>query len=255
MKTADLISSFLNNEMTLEQERQFLLSVAASDSLRLSLKSQFMLDRIVSDQVLHAHVPEPLRASIFAQAAAVSVPAHSISSSIPSEPAAESRIARLFGRAAMMAVLVVGGYAAGYFSQASPEASGMPAANAPAVTTPAQSLPAVAPQVDPATSAAPDAEPVQAKAAQAVEPGHRVANRTATVSRPEHRVDAAPAAGVQANTEPATNATGTTVNADGSNGAEHSPQGSARFQQTITKPSKSPDQGSVTQQPRSPQTP
>ena len=50
MNTADLITSFFNNEMSPDQERQFLLSVASSDSLRLGLKSHVMLDKILQEQ-------------------------------------------------------------------------------------------------------------------------------------------------------------------------------------------------------------
>ncbi len=70
MQTADLITAFLNNEMTAEQERQFLLSVAASDSLRLGLKSHVMVDRIFQKQLAEAHVAADVKAKIFAEMSA-----------------------------------------------------------------------------------------------------------------------------------------------------------------------------------------
>lgn len=118
MKTADLISSYLNNEMTPEQERRFLLSVAASDSLRLSLKSHFMLDRIVVTQALDAHVPDRVRENILAQAAASVAGGSPAVHHAQAEPTvhAPSRLGTLFGRGALLALLVTGGYAAGYMT-------------------------------------------------------------------------------------------------------------------------------------------
>jgi hypothetical protein len=68
MATADLITSFLSNEMSPEREREFLLSVAASDTLRLELKSHMLLDRILLGQAQRARVPDGVRATIFAAA-------------------------------------------------------------------------------------------------------------------------------------------------------------------------------------------
>jgi hypothetical protein len=68
MTTADLITSFLDNEMSPNQEREFLLSVAASDSLRLELKSHVMLDRIFTQQAQRTQVPDAIRSTILAQA-------------------------------------------------------------------------------------------------------------------------------------------------------------------------------------------
>jgi hypothetical protein len=127
MKTADLISSYLNNEMTPEQERRFLLSVAASDSLRLSLKSHFMLDRIVVTQALDARVPDRLRENILSQAAASVAGTPPVQHAQP-EPAVHppSRLGRLFGRGALLALLVTGGYAAGYLTHPGEGAASIP---------------------------------------------------------------------------------------------------------------------------------
>jgi len=71
MNTADLITSFFNNELNPEQERQFLLTVAASDSMRLGLKSHVMLDRILAERAKEVHVPDSVRNVIFAEAGAM----------------------------------------------------------------------------------------------------------------------------------------------------------------------------------------
>lgn len=71
MNTADLITSFFNNEMSPEQERQFLVSVASSDSLRLGLKSHVMLDKILQDQSASSRVSPETRGTIMREAAIV----------------------------------------------------------------------------------------------------------------------------------------------------------------------------------------
>lgn len=71
MNTADLITSFFNNEMSPDQERQFLLSVASSDSLRLGLKSHVMLDKILQEQSNQSRVSSQVRMNIMKQAAVV----------------------------------------------------------------------------------------------------------------------------------------------------------------------------------------
>lgn len=147
MKTADLITSYLNNEMTPEQERQFLLSVAASDSMRLSLKSHVMLDRIVTNQVQHTHVPESLRNAIFTQMA-VSMPASAPAANPAASPHAPSSDAMRggwrffdgtsswFGRGALVALFTLAGFAAGYLAH--PEIEEKP--TAASHSAPAQSM-------------------------------------------------------------------------------------------------------------------
>ncbi|MBL7989131.1 MAG: hypothetical protein JNJ94_13790 [Chlorobi bacterium] len=71
MNTADIITSFFNNELSAEQERQFLLSVAASDSMRLGLKSHVMLDKILADNASDLHISDSVRNTIFAEAESV----------------------------------------------------------------------------------------------------------------------------------------------------------------------------------------
>ena len=69
MNTADLITSFFNNELSPDQERQFLLSVASSDSLRLGLKSHVMLDKILSEEVGNSRISPNVRAKVMQEAA------------------------------------------------------------------------------------------------------------------------------------------------------------------------------------------
>lgn len=100
MATADLITAFLSNEMSPDRERQFLLSVAASDALRLELKSHLMLDRMMGERAQNARVPDAVRMAIFAQAGIATA-------SAPSADAATH--ASNAGRAAM--------HATGFFSR------------------------------------------------------------------------------------------------------------------------------------------
>lgn len=131
MATADQITSFLNNEMSPEQERGFLLTVASSDSLRLELKSHVMLDRIFVAQTERAEVPEAVRGLIFAQAG-VSIDGSRADDAPRSNGAVEAgrRFSRAFMsrfvRGGMVLLVASSGFAAGYFSRSS---------DAPAVTS------------------------------------------------------------------------------------------------------------------------
>jgi hypothetical protein len=168
MKTADLITSYLSNEMTPEQERQFLLSVAASDSLRLSLKSHVMLDKIVTNQIQRAHVPETVRDAIFNQMSASMNGAASLGGSAAAAQSgagdSASIVGRIFqsaagrfGRGVLLALLTFGGFTAGYLTHSeltpAPTVATVPAQNAPSgrpdhrsaepvTTTPADAVPA-----------------------------------------------------------------------------------------------------------------
>jgi hypothetical protein len=123
MNTGDLITSFLNNEMNPAQEREFLLSVAASDTQRLALKSHVMLDRVLSQQVQRASVPDSVRGVIFSAAAASlaePLPAPQAASKTPAaEGGFASRLRAFATRAAMPMVatmMTVAGFAAGYYT-------------------------------------------------------------------------------------------------------------------------------------------
>ncbi len=117
MNTADLISSYLNNEMTPDQERQFLLSVAASDQLRLALKSHVMLDRVILRQAQDTHVPHGIRSAILAEAStALTVPGGA------GRGASGGGLGKRFPGASMTNGLValgiaIGVFAGGYFTR------------------------------------------------------------------------------------------------------------------------------------------
>lgn len=101
MATADLITDFLSNDMSPERERQFLLSVAASDALRLELKSHLMVDRILVDRVQTARVPETVRSTIFAAAgiaAGQALTADAAAKPVPSVDRAPTPRASFFSR-------------------------------------------------------------------------------------------------------------------------------------------------------------
>lgn len=71
MNSADILTSFFNNELSPEQERQFLLSVASSDAMRLDLKSHVMLDKMLGEDSRAANVSPEVRKTILKQAAVV----------------------------------------------------------------------------------------------------------------------------------------------------------------------------------------
>ena len=65
MNNFDRVYSFFNNEMTLDQEREFLISVASKDSLRREIKSQVLLDCILQNYLINTNIDEQVRSNIF----------------------------------------------------------------------------------------------------------------------------------------------------------------------------------------------
>ena len=131
MNTADLITSFFNNEMSPDQERQFLLSVASSDSLRLGLKSHVMLDKILNEQAGKARISSGVRANVMKEAALVAAAAgsfateealaqkESVVKSSVADTKSQSTIARRvphWASGALVMLLSVGSFFVGYYS-------------------------------------------------------------------------------------------------------------------------------------------
>jgi len=117
MNTADLISAYLNNEMSPERERQFLLSVASNDQLRLALKSNVMLDRIVLRQAQEIEVPDAVRSSILAQAAsAAALPTQNTVEPVRRSANGGSTAGSL-SNGVVLAVLAVGIFIGGYVTR------------------------------------------------------------------------------------------------------------------------------------------
>lgn len=177
MKTADLITSFLSNEMTPEQERQFLISVAASDSLRLSLKSHVMLDRISADQLHRAHVPVGVREAIFAQVGVSMAETPPVQTPAQAPGGMAGRFTgsslRRYGNRAMALLLTAGGFAAGYFanldgdSPAARQAMGPQTVQTAPATAPEQTAPSAQPGGQlPATISASQTETTPARSGE-----------------------------------------------------------------------------------------
>jgi hypothetical protein len=62
----DLISSYIDNELTAVQEQEFLISLAANDNLRSSFRTELTLKNIVHRDESLITPPRALRASVFA---------------------------------------------------------------------------------------------------------------------------------------------------------------------------------------------
>ncbi|MGE3800025.1 MAG: hypothetical protein AB7H80_03315 [Candidatus Kapaibacterium sp.] len=132
MNTADLITSFFNNELSPDQERQFLLSVASSDSLRLGLKSHVMLDKILHEELTRSRVPSNIRVNVMKEAAIIAAAsstfnggeavAKDTSSSTEVVASEEGSPSTFWGRiprwvsGPMIMLLSVGSFLAGYYT-------------------------------------------------------------------------------------------------------------------------------------------
>lgn len=66
MSHHDLISSYLDNELSHEQEQEFLISLAANDHLRQSFRSELVLKKIVHRDDSLTAPPRELRTAVFA---------------------------------------------------------------------------------------------------------------------------------------------------------------------------------------------
>lgn len=59
------ISSYIDNELSAEQEQEFLISLAASDGLRKSFRSDLMLKKVLHHDEAATNPPRKLRAAVF----------------------------------------------------------------------------------------------------------------------------------------------------------------------------------------------
>lgn len=140
MNTADLITAFFNNEMSPDQERQFLVSVASSDSLRLGMKSHVMLDKILNEQTDFAKAPLNVRTTIMREAAIVAAAGGALSASEALANNSEATSAHTTSTAAvgqngirvsrwlsvaMAFVLAIGSFFAGFYTGADSTDSGV----------------------------------------------------------------------------------------------------------------------------------
>jgi hypothetical protein len=62
----DRISSYIDNEFTAEQEQEFLISLAASEGLRKSFRSELVLKKVLHRDEAATAPPRRLRAAVFA---------------------------------------------------------------------------------------------------------------------------------------------------------------------------------------------
>ncbi len=60
------ISSYIDNELSGEQEQEFLISLAASDALRKSFRSELVLKKVLHHDEMATNPPRRLRGAVFA---------------------------------------------------------------------------------------------------------------------------------------------------------------------------------------------
>lgn len=112
MSQHDLISSYIDSELTADQEQEFLISLAASEQLRRSFRSELVLKNVLhKDETLTAP-PRAIRSAIFGAvglSAADAVPTN-VSPSLPVAAAVQtaSRFSTLFVSVGMTVAALVG---------------------------------------------------------------------------------------------------------------------------------------------------
>ncbi len=147
MDYQDKISSYIENELTAEGEQEFLISLAASETLRRSFRSELTMKKILrqDDQMLSP--PRDMRSHVFS----------AIGIGAVSAPSAATQVARGFFASKvqtfMSALALVGSMAVGYVMH------GVIQPSTQAITTvqpTASTPPALAPPALAAPAAAPD---------------------------------------------------------------------------------------------------
>lgn len=86
----DLISSYIDNELTAAQEQEFLISLAANDNLRSSFRTELTLKNIVHRDESLITPPRALRASVFAAIGLAAAAPESAEAAMQSAPASTS---------------------------------------------------------------------------------------------------------------------------------------------------------------------
>jgi len=66
MTQDERISAYIDNELSLEQEQEFLISLAASDGLRKSFRSELVLKKVLHRDEAVTNPPRKLRTAVFA---------------------------------------------------------------------------------------------------------------------------------------------------------------------------------------------
>src|SRR3954470_16450821 len=66
MTQDERISAYIDNELSLEQEQEFLISLAASDGLRKSFRSELVLKKVLHRDEAVTNPPRKLRGAVFA---------------------------------------------------------------------------------------------------------------------------------------------------------------------------------------------
>jgi hypothetical protein len=106
MNVQDQISSYIDNELSTEAEQEFLISLAASEGLRKSFRSELLMKNILHQDVASTRPPHQMRNAIFGavgMAAGASAPAGGATT--PSATSAGGLLGRIFVAAKMNVVV------------------------------------------------------------------------------------------------------------------------------------------------------
>src|SRR5881227_3753218 len=66
MTQDERISAYIDNELTTDQEQEFLISLAASDGLRKSFRSELVLKKVLHRDESVTNPPRKMRTAVFA---------------------------------------------------------------------------------------------------------------------------------------------------------------------------------------------
>ncbi len=128
------ISSYIDNEFSAEQEQEFLISLAASEGLRKSFRSELVLKKVLHHDEASVNPPRKLRGAVFASLGLAGAEL-SLNKANATQTAASRGMLKTFFATKMSTLVTVAGLTvsalAGYgvHSLVSPDAAVVPSAN------------------------------------------------------------------------------------------------------------------------------
>ncbi len=144
------ISSYIDNELTVEQEQEFLISLAASDGLRKSFRSELVLKKVLHHDEAVMNPPRKLRGAVFATLGLAAATATASKASAAQSATGRTFVRSLFATklsmlltAAGLSLSALAGY--GVHSIVAPPSEASPAIVRVVNPTPATPTPSMAP--------------------------------------------------------------------------------------------------------------
>jgi len=108
MNQQDTISSYIDNELSAEAEQEFLISLAASESLRRSFRSELTMKNILREDDRTVNPPRSMRNAVFSAVGLSAAPAAGGGASVASRGLFATKLQTLVSALALAGSMTVG---------------------------------------------------------------------------------------------------------------------------------------------------